>query len=98
MSKVLSLEEHFRLLQIEKNLAVALARKRLRQRLEANAQFQRGKLMTTEERGRKAIELMTQKLIERNRAIKGDANTTEDEARKQAQQLQAKVARNKNIE
>lgn len=97
MAKILSIQDHLRLLQIERNLAVTAKRAQLQAKLKGNAEYQRTALMTKEQIGRRAIDLMTQNLLKYNRAKIGE-NATEAEARKRATELQHIVARNKDIE
>jgi len=105
--KILTLEEHYKLLSIEqrirfkkillqREMRAAAARNQLKEIKESNAEFQRNKLLTQEEIGRQAIDRMTQNLMTYNANIKGEASVTETEARAKALKLQEKVARDRN--
>lgn len=102
--KILTLDEHFKLLSIEqrirakrmileREMRAAAGRQQLKEIKESNAEYQRNKLLTKEEIGRRAIDRMTQNLIKYNSNFKGEAQSTEAEARAKAQQLQEKIAR-----
>lgn len=79
---------------IKKQLAIAEAKKQQKEALQSNAEYQRLNAMTDTQRGQLAVDRMTEKRLQFERAIKGEG-ITEEEVRRKVLQMQARYEKDK---
>lgn len=79
---------------VKKQLAIAEAKKKQKEALLSNPEYQRLNSMTDTQRGRLAVDRMTEKRLQFERAIKGDG-VTEEEVRRKVLAMQTKFEKDK---
>lgn len=79
---------------LKRRIAIADKKAEMRKKLQESAEYQRLSQMTDTQRGANAVDLMTKKRLEFERALRGD-NVSEEEVRRKVLAMQNKFERQK---